>query len=234
MARIVSRWRRMKYLSEPDQRRLTCALRNMRMSCNSACLLDRETDQGAQGGRTGGAARRTPGAGRGEGGGVQPVDPHPRHCDSPPGGARARLRQLPRRGAVGQAPALVECFRDDPDCRVLLSTDAGAAGMLSVLAFKPSLAAGILDGCASEVPLGAGDRERRGGSCRCSRGVRAGGCPDRVARGEPGFVDGAAPGRRAASECRCHRRKRREDRPLRSRPSCRRCAESRPGQTPNR
>ncbi len=175
------------------------------------------------------AARRTPGAGRGEGGGVQPVDP-PRDIV---------IRRLePRgRGCVSfhgvapsdRPPALVERFRDDPDCRVLLSTDAGAAGMLSVPAFEPSLAAAILDGCASEVSPGAGDRERRGGSCRCSRGVRAGGCPDRVARGEPGFVDG----RRAASQC-CRRRKRREDRPQRSRPSRRRCAESRPGKTPNR
>ena len=34
----------MKFLSETDQRRLTCALQNMRMSCNSTYLLDPETD----------------------------------------------------------------------------------------------------------------------------------------------------------------------------------------------
>ncbi len=101
--------------------------------------------------------------------------------------------------------ALVERFRTDPDCRVFLSTDAGAAGlnlqhastlvnmdlpwnpalleqrigrihrmgqtrpvqivnfvakgtieegMLAVLAFKRSLAAGILDGGQSEISLG--------------------------------------------------------------------------------
>ena len=102
-------------------------------------------------------------------------------------------------------PALIERFRDDPDCRVFLSTDAGSTGlnlqhastlvnmdlpwnpaileqriarvhrmgqkrpvrivnfvskgtieegMLSVLAFKRSLAAGILDGGTGEISLG--------------------------------------------------------------------------------
>ena len=102
-------------------------------------------------------------------------------------------------------PALVERFRDDPDCRVFLSTDAGATGlnlqhastlvnmdlpwnpalleqriarihrmgqkrpvqivnfvakgtieegMLSVLAFKRSLSAGILDGGTGEISFG--------------------------------------------------------------------------------
>ena len=102
-------------------------------------------------------------------------------------------------------PALVERFRDDPNCRVFLSTDAGSTGlnlqhastlvnmdlpwnpaileqriarihrmgqtrpvrvinfvakgtieegMLSVLAFKRSLSAGILDGGSGEISLG--------------------------------------------------------------------------------
>jgi len=102
-------------------------------------------------------------------------------------------------------PALVERFRDDPTCRVFLSTDAGSTGlnlqhasilvnmdlpwnpaileqriarihrmgqtrpvqvvnfvskgtieegMLSVLAFKRSLSAGILDGAGGEISLG--------------------------------------------------------------------------------
>src|SRR5260370_34636236 len=105
-------------------------------------------------------------------------------------------------------PALVERFRDDPACRVFLSTDAGSTGlnlqhastlinmdlpwnpaileqriarihrigqkrpvqvinfvakgtieegMLSVLAFKRSLSAGILDGVSGEISL-AGSR----------------------------------------------------------------------------
>ncbi len=46
VARIVAKWRRYGYLSEIDQKRLTAALQNMRMSCNSTYLLDGETDFG--------------------------------------------------------------------------------------------------------------------------------------------------------------------------------------------
>ncbi|MEJ0007923.1 MAG: SNF2-related protein [Steroidobacteraceae bacterium] len=42
VARIALRWRRTGYLSDADQRRLTCALQNMRMACNSTYLLDRK------------------------------------------------------------------------------------------------------------------------------------------------------------------------------------------------
>ena len=46
VTRIVARWRKTGYLSDADQRRLTCALQNMRMVCNSTFLLDHETDHG--------------------------------------------------------------------------------------------------------------------------------------------------------------------------------------------
>lgn len=46
VARIAQRWRNTGYLSDADQKRLTCALQNMRMSCNSTFLLDHETDHG--------------------------------------------------------------------------------------------------------------------------------------------------------------------------------------------
>ena len=48
VAQIVKRWRRTKFLSDKDQRRLTCALQNMRMSCNSTYLLDQESDHGVK------------------------------------------------------------------------------------------------------------------------------------------------------------------------------------------
>src|SRR5207344_2762767 len=48
VAKIVQRWRKSRFLSDKDQRRLTCALQNMRMSCNSTYLLDRETDHGVK------------------------------------------------------------------------------------------------------------------------------------------------------------------------------------------
>jgi len=48
VARIVAKWRRYKFLSEADQRRLMIALQNMRMSCDSTYLLDHETDFGVK------------------------------------------------------------------------------------------------------------------------------------------------------------------------------------------
>ncbi len=205
VAQIVQRWRKTGFLSETDQRRLTCALQNMRMSCNSTYLLDRETDHGvkadelaalfddlfaepkakavvfSQWTRTHDIVIR-----RLEARGVDYVSFH--------GGVPSEKR-----------PALVERFRTDPACRVFLSTDAGGTGlnlqhastvvnmdlpwnpavleqriarihrigqlqpvrvinfvakgtieegMLSVLAFKRSLAAGILDGGSGEISLG--------------------------------------------------------------------------------
>ena len=205
VAKIVQRWRKMKFLSDQDQRRLTCALQNMRMSCNSTYLLDQESDHGVK------------------------ADELAALLDDLFAQAEAKavvfsqwtrthdivIRRLEARG-IGyvsfhggvpseKRPALVERFRDDPDCRVFLSTDAGATGlnlqhastlinmdlpwnpalleqrigrihrmgqtrpvqivnfvakgtieegMLSVLAFKRSLSAGILDGGTGEIALG--------------------------------------------------------------------------------
>src|SRR5262249_32839040 len=44
VARIVQKWRKYKFLSEADQRRLMIALQNMRMSCDSTYLLDQSAD----------------------------------------------------------------------------------------------------------------------------------------------------------------------------------------------
>jgi superfamily II DNA or RNA helicase len=129
VAKIVQRWRKMKFLSDQDQRRLTCALQNMRMSCNSTYLLDQATDHGVKADEL---------AELFEGLFVQP-------------GAKAVvfsqwtrthvivIRRLEARG-IGYVsfhggvpsehrPALIERFRDDPDCRVFLSTDAGSTGL---------------------------------------------------------------------------------------------------------
>jgi superfamily II DNA or RNA helicase len=205
VAKIAQRWRKTRYLSDKDQRRMTCALQNMRMSCNSTYLLDQETDHGVKADELAALFDDLF------------VEP----------GAKAVvfsqwtrthdivIRRLEER-AVGyvsfhggvpseKRPALVERFRDDPACRVFLSTDAGSTGlnlqhaatlvnmdlpwnpaileqriarihrmgqkrpvriinfvskgtieegMLSVLAFKRSLSAGILDGAGGEISLG--------------------------------------------------------------------------------
>jgi len=188
-----------------DQRRLTCSLQNMRMSCNSTYLLDQETDHGVK------------------------ADELAALFDDLFAEPRAKavvfsqwtrthdivIRRLETRGLgyvsfhggvpSEKRPELVERFRDDPACRVFLSTDAGSTGLnlqhastlvnmdlpwnpavleqriarihrigqaqpvrvinfvakgtieegiLSVLAFKRSLSAGILDGGNGEISLG--------------------------------------------------------------------------------
>jgi len=205
VGKIVKRWRRTRFLSDRDQRRLMCALQNMRMSCNSTYLLNQQTDHGVKADEL-----------------AQLLD---ELFASPESKAvvfsqwtRTHdivIRRLEARGigyvsfhggiASEKRPALVERFRNDPACRVFLSTDAGSTGlnlqhasilvnmdlpwtpaileqriarihrigqvrpvqivnfvakgtieegMLSVLAFKRSLSAGILDGGVGEISLG--------------------------------------------------------------------------------
>ncbi len=45
VAQIVAKWRRFGFLTESDQRKLMVALQLMRMSCNSTYLIDHETDK---------------------------------------------------------------------------------------------------------------------------------------------------------------------------------------------
>ena len=205
VAKIVQRWRKTKFLSDKDQRRLTCALQNMRMSCNSTYLLDQETDHGVKADEL--AALFEDLFAEPEAKAVV-FSQWTRTQD-------IIIRRLEMRGLgyvsfhggipSDKRPALVERFRDDPTCRVFLSTDAGSTGlnlqhastlvnmdlpwnpaileqriarihrmgqkrpvrvinfvakgtieegMLSVLAFKRSLSAGILDGGSGEISLG--------------------------------------------------------------------------------
>jgi len=203
--RIVNRWRQMGFLSEKDQRLLTCALQNMRMSCNSTYLLDQETDHGVKADEL--AALLEPLCARPDEKVVvfsQWTRTHEiviRRLD------KLGIGYVSFHGGVPSEhrPALVRRFLDDPRCRVFLSTDAGSTGLnlqcastvvnmdlpwnpavleqrigrihrmgqkkpvqvinyvakgtieegiLSILAFKRSLAAGILDSGAGEIQLG--------------------------------------------------------------------------------
>ncbi|MGA8156295.1 MAG: DEAD/DEAH box helicase, partial [Rhodoplanes sp.] len=205
VAKIVQRWRKTRFLSDKDQRRLTCALQNMRMSCNSTYLLDQETDHGVKADDL--AALFEDLFAEPEAKAVvfsQWTRTHDIII------RRLQMRELGYVSFHGgvpsdKRPALVERFRDDPTCRVFLSTDAGSTGlnlqhastlvnmdlpwnpaileqriarihrmgqtrpvrvinfvakgtieegMLSVLAFKRSLSAGILDGASGEISLG--------------------------------------------------------------------------------
>jgi superfamily II DNA or RNA helicase len=205
VARIVQRWRKTRFLSDKDQRRMTCALQNMRMSCNSTYLLDQDSDHGVKADELAALFEdlfADPDAK------AVVFSQWTRTHDILIRRLEARnLGYVSFHGGVPseKRPALVERFRDDPACRVFLSTDAGSTGlnlqhastlvnmdvpwnpaileqriarihrmgqkrpvrvinfvakgtieegMLSVLAFKRSLSAGILDGGSSEISLG--------------------------------------------------------------------------------
>jgi superfamily II DNA or RNA helicase len=203
VARIVARWRKTGYLSDAEQRMLTCALQNMRMSCNSTYLLDRKTDHGTKADEL--------------------MNVLAEILDNSQAKAVIFSQWVGTHEIVGRRliaagwehvlfhggipsdkrPALIDRFRNDPHCRVFLSTDAGGVGlnlqhaaaavinmdmpwnpavleqrigrvhrlgqtrsvqvvnfvsqgtieegMLSVLAFKKSLFAGVLDGGEANV-----------------------------------------------------------------------------------
>ncbi len=129
VTRIVARWRKTGYLSDVDQRRLQCALQNMRMSCNSTFLLDHETDHGHKADEL-----------------LTLLD---EWLEDPAAKVvvfsqwlgtheviRRRLASRPwghvlfHGGVPGeQRGALVERFHNDADCRIFLSTDAGGVGL---------------------------------------------------------------------------------------------------------
>ena len=129
VTRIVSRWRKTGYLSDADQRRLQCALQNMRMACNSTFLLDHETDHGHKADEL-----------------LTLLD---EWLEDPAAKVvvfsqwlgtheliRRRLAGRPwghvlfHGGVPGEhRGALVERFHADPDCRIFLSTDAGGVGL---------------------------------------------------------------------------------------------------------
>ncbi len=129
VARIVAKWRRFRYLSEAEQRVLTCALQNMRMSCNSTWLLDHETDHGVKADEL-----------------VAVLDDLFEDPDAKAvvfsqwvGTHEVIARRLARHGwehvlfhggvPTEKRKGLVERFRQDPSCRVFLSTDAGGVGL---------------------------------------------------------------------------------------------------------
>jgi len=205
VARIVAKWRRYRFLSEADQRRLMIALQNMRMACDSTYLLDHKTDFGVKADELATLLEEV--------------------FESPDAKVvvfsqwlrmhELLVRRFERRdwdhilfhgGVPGQQRKdLIDRFREDPGCRAFLSTDAGGVGlnlqhasvvvnmdlpwnpavleqrigrvhrlgqrqpvrvvnfvaqgtieegMLSVLQFKKSLFAGVLDGGEKEVFLG--------------------------------------------------------------------------------
>jgi superfamily II DNA or RNA helicase len=211
VARIALRWKHLRYLSEADRRRLLVALQLMRMSCDSTYLIDETSDHGRKADELmtllGEALERPEQK-------VVVFSQWKRMLDTI--APRLEKKHIGHVLFCGDVPgskrgALVERFREDPDCRVFLSTDAGGVGlnlqhasmvvnldmpwnpavleqrigrvhrlgqqrpvhvvdfvshgtieesMLSVLSFKSSLFAGVLDDGAKDVFLGGTKLQR--------------------------------------------------------------------------
>lgn len=205
VARIVAKWRRHKFLSEADQRRLMIALQNMRMSCDSTYLLDGKTDFGVKADELAtllDELLEEPGAK------VVVFSQWLRMHELLARRLKGkRFAHVLFHGGLtgGQRKTMLDRFREDSGCRAFLATDAGGVGlnlqhasavvnmdlpwnpavleqrigrvhrlgqhkpvqvvnfiaegtieegMLSVLTFKKSLFAGVLDGGEREVFLG--------------------------------------------------------------------------------
>lgn len=129
VAGIVAKWRRYGFLTEIDQRRLMIGLQNMRMSCDSSYLLDQGTDSGVKA--------------------DEAVTLFDELIETPSNKIVVfsqwlrmhallvkRLKNKPWghvlfHGGVesSKRKELVDQFREDPDCRIFLATDAGGVGL---------------------------------------------------------------------------------------------------------
>lgn len=129
VARVVERWRRLGFLTESDQRRLMIALQKMRMACDNSYLVEHVGDQGPKA--------------------DEAVTLLNEIFEQPNTkvvifSQWLRMHELLARrfkkqswghvlfhGGVPSAKRkdLVDQFRDDPQCRVFLATDAGGTGL---------------------------------------------------------------------------------------------------------
>jgi len=129
VARIVAKWRRLGFLSETDQRILMIALQNMRMSCNSTYLLDKKTDYGVKADELISVLEEI----------FERPDTKVVVFSQWLGTHEILLDRLESskcnyvlfHGRIPgtQRKELIRQFKNNPNCRVFLSTDAGGVGL---------------------------------------------------------------------------------------------------------
>ncbi len=129
VARIVHKWRKYGFLTEADQRRLMIALQNMRMSCNSTYLLDKKTDHGVKADEAATLLAEVFEDPRAK---VVVFSQWVRMHELVAG--RLQKRKWDYVMFYGGVPGpkrkkLVEQFKEDPKCRLFLTTDAGGVGL---------------------------------------------------------------------------------------------------------
>ncbi|MES2792332.1 MAG: SNF2-related protein [Planctomycetota bacterium] len=129
VAAVVAKWRRYGFLTESDQRRLMIGLQNMRMSCDSSYLLDQSTDSGVKADEVLTLLSE-----------LMETSGHKVVIFSQWLRMHAllvkRLQDKPWghvlfHGGVesSKRKELVDRFREDPNCRIFLATDAGGVGL---------------------------------------------------------------------------------------------------------
>jgi SNF2 family DNA or RNA helicase len=205
VARIVQKWRRYQFLSERDRQRLMSGLQRMRMACDSSYLIDPNTNEGFKAAEVTAQLEEA----------LENPDVKVVLFSQWVRMHELLLQQFQERKwghvffhgslAGNKRREAIDRFRDDPQCRIFLATDAGGVGlnlqcasvvinmdlpwnpavleqrigrvhrlgqkrrvqvinfvargtieegMLSVLRFKKSLVAGILDGGQTDILFG--------------------------------------------------------------------------------
>lgn len=129
LAQLVRKWERQGWLSEIDQKRILCCIQNMRMLCNSTFLFDKQTHHSP---KLQEFREIMTDFVMGEERKVVVFSEFERMTHL----AGEQLRKLgigfvSLHGGVPsrQRGALIEKFRNDPACKVFLSTDAGGVGL---------------------------------------------------------------------------------------------------------
>lgn len=129
LAQLMRKWERQGWLSEIDQKRILCCIQNMRMLCNSTFLYDKQTHHSPKLREFREIVRELAIEEKRK---VVVFSEYERMTYL----AGEELRKLgigfvSLHGGVPsrQRGALMEKFRNDPECKVFLSTDAGGVGL---------------------------------------------------------------------------------------------------------
>ena len=129
VARIVQKWRRYGFLSETDKTRMMIAMQRMRMSCDSSYLVDHKTDHGTKADE---AITQIDELLERDGTKIVVFSQWTRMHEL----LERRLKERDwgyvvfNGSASGpQRKERIDRFRDDPACRLFLSTDAGGVGL---------------------------------------------------------------------------------------------------------
>ena len=129
VAQLVSKWKRMHFLSDKDRKRMLLLLSQMRMVCDSTYILDQETRYDTKVDETVNIVRNV----------VESGDAKIVIFSQWERMTRLIAAELDKMGVGyaslnGSVPSekrknLIDDFCDNPDCRVFVSTDTGSTGL---------------------------------------------------------------------------------------------------------